>query len=148
MVDFLIGRAYASGFGLGNINTKNPLPFDSTVDKIIDVILLIAGILVVIYLVYSGIQYITASGDATKATAARTGIVNAIIGIVIILIAFSIISWVKGAVNKGNPDSGGGGTFTPTTPSGGGTGGGGPATTPTTPPAPGAPADGSWPTGG
>jgi len=60
------------------------------VDNIITLILYAAGALAVIYLLYSGILYITAGGDDAKATKARTGIVNAVIGIIVIVLAFVI----------------------------------------------------------
>ncbi len=60
------------------------------VDLVITYMLYIAGALAVIYLLYAGIAYITAGGDETKATKARTAIVNAIIGIIIIVLAFVI----------------------------------------------------------
>lgn len=78
------------------------------VTKIINVMLIIAGILVVVYLIYMGILYITANGDATKATAARTGIVNAVIGIVVILIAYSVTGWVTRGLEKGDLNGSGG----------------------------------------
>ncbi len=60
------------------------------VDNVITIILFIAGALAVIYLLYAGILYITAGGDETKAAKARQGIINAIIGIIIIVLAFVI----------------------------------------------------------
>ncbi len=66
------------------------VPIGQLVDNIITLILYAAGALAVIYLLYSGILYITAGGDDTKATKARTGIVNAVIGIIIIILAFVI----------------------------------------------------------
>jgi len=64
----------------------------------INAILVIAGILAVIFLIYGGILYITAGGDAEKATKGRTAVVNAIIGIVIILLAIVIVQWVRSLV--------------------------------------------------
>lgn len=55
-----------------------------------------AGALAFIYLVYGGILYITAGGDAEKATKGRTAIINAVIGLIITLLAFVIIRWVTG----------------------------------------------------
>lgn len=46
----------------------------------------------VILLIVSGIKYMTAGGDAEKATTARKGIVNAIIGIIIVIGALFIIA--------------------------------------------------------
>ncbi len=57
---------------------------------IINIVLYLAGALAVIYILYGGITYITAGGDEAKATKARTAIVNAVIGIIIILLAFVI----------------------------------------------------------
>lgn len=57
---------------------------------VIDWMLYIAGFLAVVYLIYAGITYIMAGGDPAKAEKARTGIVNAIIGIIIIVLAFVI----------------------------------------------------------
>lgn len=97
----LITKAYAVDLP-GPIKPIN-LSFTTLTGNIIKTVLLFAGILATIFLIYAGIQYITASGDATKATAARTAIVNAIIGIVIILIAFSITSWVSRGITLGTP---------------------------------------------
>ena len=56
----------------------------------ISIILYAAGIAAVIFLLYSGILYITSAGEETKAEKGRKGVVNAIIGIVIIILAFAI----------------------------------------------------------
>lgn len=58
--------------------------------NIVDVILIIVSIVAVLYLVWGGIQYVTAGGDADKASKGRVTITNAIIGIIIILAAFLI----------------------------------------------------------
>lgn len=85
---------------LGSVGTSSffkpicPITSDyslaTLIDTIITYMLYIAGALAVIYLLYSGILYITAGGDETRATKARTGIVNAVIGIIIIVLAFVI----------------------------------------------------------
>ncbi|HSI20838.1 MAG TPA: pilin [Verrucomicrobiae bacterium] len=72
--------------------------------RVIDIIFLLAGILAVIYLLWSGIQYITAGGNADKVKAARQGIINAVIGIVVIMAAFFIIriaTSTRGFFDKG-----------------------------------------------
>ena len=74
----------------------------NTAVTVINLILLIAGILAVIYLIYSGILYITAGGDTGKAEKGRTGIVNAIIGLVIISAAYLLVRFVGGAISGAN----------------------------------------------
>jgi len=71
------------------------------IQAIVNWILVIAGALAVIYLVYGGILYITAGGDAEKATKGRTAVINAIIGVVIILLAYIIVRWVGNLVKIG-----------------------------------------------
>lgn len=51
-----------------------------------------AGTVAVIFLIWNGIRYITAGGDTEKAKSARTGIINAIIGIIVVITAYAIIS--------------------------------------------------------
>jgi hypothetical protein len=58
--------------------------------KMVDTILIIISVVAVLYLIYGGIQYITAGGDADKASKGRVTITNAIIGIIIIIAAFAI----------------------------------------------------------
>lgn len=66
----------------------------SIINTVITWVLGIAGVIAVIYLIYGGILYITAAGDAEKATKGRTALVNAIIGIVIIALAVLIATTV------------------------------------------------------
>lgn len=54
----------------------------------------LAGAFAVIAIVYSGIMYITAGGDAEKAANARKNLTWAIIGIVIIMLALVIVNTV------------------------------------------------------
>lgn len=66
------------------------------VTKFIDLILYAAGIAAVIYLLYAGILYITSAGDEAKAAKGRQGLTYAIVGIVIITLAFVIEKVVAG----------------------------------------------------
>jgi Type IV secretion system pilin len=66
--------------------------------QIARVVTYIAGALAVLYLVYGGVRYLTAQDDgATKS--ARGIIQNAIIGLVIVIVAYSIISIVSGLLS-------------------------------------------------
>lgn len=95
----LIGRAYAQGTAIPSIPAVTGVAtFREFFGRVITVVLIVAGALAVIYLIYGGILYITAAGDQEKATAGRTAIVNAIIGIIIIALAFAIVAWVTNAI--------------------------------------------------
>jgi len=74
---------------------KSDLP--TLVMRIINWISVIAAVLAIIYLVYSGIIYITAAGNPDAAKKGQQGVINAIIGIVIIVLAYVIATAVAGA---------------------------------------------------
>lgn len=89
-VDFKLTPA-ASG-NIGNITDNNISTFSGLANRGISIILFIGGAAAVLYLLWSGFQYVTAGGDDEKAGKARKGIINAIIGIVIISAAFLIFN--------------------------------------------------------
>ena len=67
-------------------------------------VFIIAGIVAFFYLVYSGFTYLTAGGNADNAKKGQQGIINAIIGLVIIFLAFAIVraitSLLGGSINS------------------------------------------------
>lgn len=60
------------------------------INTVITWICMIAAALAIIYLIYSGIIYITAAGNPDAAKKGQQGVINAIIGIVIIVLAYFI----------------------------------------------------------
>jgi len=115
----LVGTAHAESLstnssigptGNSNFNSAANVDFRNSLvniaNTVLNVILLLAGILAVFYLIYSGIQYITSAGNPDKIKSARAGIINAIIGIIIIVAAFFIIRFAVtlggAAANAGN----------------------------------------------
>lgn len=71
--------------------------FNNTTDLvvgIINILLFFAGAAAVFAIIYSGIMYITASGDVAKAEAARKNLTWAITGIILVLLSLAIVNWV------------------------------------------------------
>jgi hypothetical protein len=58
--------------------------------NIVNVLLTVIGVVVFIYIIVAGIQYITAGGNATKQTEAKRAITSAVIGLIIVMAAFAI----------------------------------------------------------
>jgi len=70
-------------------------------NTVVSVVLWGVGVIAFAYLIYGGITYITAGGDAEKAGKGRTAIVNAIIGIVVIAVALAIYNGVRSGLLGG-----------------------------------------------
>ena len=66
--------------------------------KVANVIAVLTGIAAVIVIIISGFQFITSGGDAQKAAGARRSLLGAIIGLVIVIAARSIIIFVLNRV--------------------------------------------------
>lgn len=62
--------------------------------RIINIVLSILGILVVCLIIFAGFQWMTAAGNEDQVTKAKKTLKNAIIGLVIIFIAWSITSFI------------------------------------------------------
>lgn len=62
--------------------------------KAADVIAIIAGVGAVIMIIISGFRFITSGGDPAKAQAARSTLMGAIIGLIVIALAYTIIGFV------------------------------------------------------
>lgn len=56
--------------------------------------LALAAIVAVLFLIYGGFLYITSAGDQTQATKGKGTIVNAIIGLVIVVLSYMVIQVV------------------------------------------------------
>jgi len=76
----------------------------------IKTILLVVGIgIAVILIVVGGIMYMTSQGDDEKAGKAKKLIINALIGVAIMLVALVLVTWVQSLLTG----AGMGGVFAP-----------------------------------
>jgi hypothetical protein len=75
-----------------------PKPLTQIVGQIINVALGFLGIVLLFYLLYAGFLWMTAGGDEGKVKTARTMISQAIIGLIIIVAAFAISTFVLGSL--------------------------------------------------
>lgn len=65
---------------------------------VIDMLLYAAGIVAVISIIIAGISYITAAGSSEKVSAAHKRIQNALIGLVIVVLASALVSFIGNSV--------------------------------------------------
>jgi len=78
------------------------LPNDTSVTgfimKIINIALAVAGLVAVLFLIIGGFRYITSAGNEETAEQAKKIIINAIIGIVVIILSFVIVRVISNAL--------------------------------------------------
>ncbi len=74
--------AKAAGFSITDLGKLIQSPLSVTLG--------IVGLLVFVYLIWGGIEWITAGGDKSKTESARQKLTNAIIGLAIVAAAFAI----------------------------------------------------------
>lgn len=66
---------------------------------VVEILLRIAGFVAVIAIIIAGIKYMTAQGNPEKAAAARKNIYNAVIGLLIALVASVFVSFIGNRLN-------------------------------------------------
>lgn len=69
---------------------------DGIFKKIVDTALFLVGAISVVMLIYGGIRYTVSGGDSTAVGNAKNTILYAIVGVVISLLAYSIVNFVIG----------------------------------------------------
>lgn len=64
------------------------------VGTILNIVFGIGGALALLVLVVSGLRYITSAGDPQKTSKAKNGVIYAVIGLALLIISRSIVSYV------------------------------------------------------
>jgi len=77
---------------------KGATSLSTTLNNIIDVISILVGIAAVIMLIVSGFRYITSGGDSGKITSAKNNFIFALVGLVIVALAQTIVKYVLNRV--------------------------------------------------
>lgn len=62
--------------------------------KVTNVVAFVAGAAAVLFIIFSGIQYITAQGDPSQISSAKQSLIYAAVGLVMIVLARQIITFV------------------------------------------------------
>lgn len=65
-----------------------------TIPTVIKTMLFFVGILAVIMIIFSGIRYITAHGDKAQIQGATQTLIYSIVGLVVAILAYAIVSFV------------------------------------------------------
>ena len=69
---------------------------DSAINGILNTVYVAAGMAAVIVIIVSAIFYVISQGDASKIKRAKDGILYAIVGLVVVMLAFVLTNFVIG----------------------------------------------------
>jgi len=72
------------------------LSADQILTNFLNTFYVVAGIVAVIVIVIAGYMYVTSQGDSSAVTKAKNAILYAVIGLVVIILAFSITWFIIG----------------------------------------------------
>ncbi len=69
---------------------------DTLLANALNTVYLVCGILAIIVIIVAGYFYVTSSGNATNVEKAKNAIISAVIGLIIVLLAFVITNFLTG----------------------------------------------------
>lgn len=61
---------------------------------IVDILLRVGGMLAVVYVIYAGFRYMTSQGEPERINEAKNTLLNAIVGLVIVIVAIVAVNFV------------------------------------------------------
>ncbi|MEO8065892.1 MAG: pilin [Candidatus Doudnabacteria bacterium] len=105
---FYVLGIFSAGSTFAAVNFGNPSTFlidwggqnnfPDLLKKLINLGLSVAGLVAVAFIIIGGFQYMTSAGNEELAEAGKKTLINAIIGLVIIILSFIIVSVINNAL--------------------------------------------------
>jgi hypothetical protein len=80
--------------GADKADTGGPSDLPAFITNLVRVMLFIVGTISVVMIIYGGIKYSISAGDSSKITTAKNTIMYSVIGLVVSILAYAIISFV------------------------------------------------------
>lgn len=87
-------------FGTGGLTSSQSLP--ELIANVIRIMLLFAGAIAVVFVIIGGYQYLTSGGNEESAEKGQKTLTNAVIGVIIVVLAYVIINVIVNLVSSNN----------------------------------------------
>lgn len=96
--------AFAQSTSISDIDTPDFFFTDvgSLINKALNFVMVLGALLVFMYLIWGGIEWITSGGDKTKTESARNKITAAVLGLVILAASWAILGLVLKFLGAGD----------------------------------------------
>jgi hypothetical protein len=88
------GRWHTDALGQCSASFKFPDDIWPIALSVVDMLLAVAGFIAVISIIIAGIEYLTTMGNSEKGVSARKRIVNSLVGLAIVLVATTGVSFI------------------------------------------------------
>lgn len=75
-------------------NNQGGPSVEQTIQNVVNVITFLAGGIAVIMIVIGGLRYVLSNGEQAQLTSAKNTIIYACVGLVVIIVAYAIVSFV------------------------------------------------------
>jgi hypothetical protein len=105
LVALPVASAFAQGANFNPNNLRLQIfqgDFWVAFGTIFNFLLIIAGVIAFLFVLYGGFLYLTAGGDAARAENGRKFITNALIGIIIVFVSYALVQFVRGRTTTQN----------------------------------------------
>ena len=99
--DYLPGCSPDNLFNPSDTSGRGIIALGGIVLVIVDILLRIAGMVAVGFIIWGGVQFITAQGDPGATKKARQTIINAVIGLVVALISVGVVRFIGSRLGAG-----------------------------------------------
>ena len=86
--------------GVSSVNDGNSTDLPSFITNIVNILLFLAGAVAVIVIIIGGIRYVMSGGDAGQVQSAKNTILYAVIGLIVVIMAYAIVNFVVTNVAK------------------------------------------------
>jgi hypothetical protein len=80
--------------GATSCPTASTTSFQALLEKIINIFTVVVGVIAVVMIIVGGLRYITSGGEASKVGGAKTTIIYALIGLVVVALAQVVVHFV------------------------------------------------------
>lgn len=80
--------------GASSTGQTGGVSFQQGVTTVTNILLFLIGLVAVIMIIIGGIRYTTSNGDASQTKAAKDTILYAVVGLIVAIMAYAIVSWV------------------------------------------------------
>lgn len=83
---------------LDRVNVPNPVPADATLNGLLEIVYIVAGLVAVISIVMGGFWYVTSNGEPEKIKRGKNAIIYASVGLVFVMMAWVITGFVSSRI--------------------------------------------------